>query len=283
MLKTVEVMCPARVTLFYNNLGFGEDNKPKFKLVNQTINVYDILEIAELKKEDDRIEINSDSKDIPLNCENLCYKACQLFFKYTGIKHSQVKIFIDKKIPTSMGFGGSASDAAGVLIGLNKYYKTNLTERELLLLAYELGYEVPYFIISGYASINDSLKIEKLHNNPYSDYLIIKPNISIDKDKILLNLDNTKSNERDISNQVLHNDFSNYMPDELSRLKRFLDTYPTIRYSLLGNGPSYFVPLKNLSETPRMIRDLHHEFKGYELFTCKNSTGHKTLVKHFTR
>lgn len=283
MLKTVEVMCPARVTLFYNNLGFDNNNKHKFKLVNQTVDIYDVLEITEFKNDDTGIEIISDSKDIPFDNENICYKACQLFLKYTGIKTNSLKIFLDKKIPVSMGFAGSSSDAAGLLIGLNKYYKTNLTERELLLLAFELGYEVPYFIVSGYASINDSLKIEKLHENPYSNYLIIKPNISIDKKELLLKLDDSNVSEINSSGRIIYNDFSKYMPDELSRLKRFLETYPSINYTLLGSGPSYFVPLQNLSEAPRLIRDLHHEFTSYDLYTCKNSSGHKILVKHPVR
>ena len=52
-----------------------------------------------------------------------------------------------KRIPPASGLGGGSSDAASVLLGINKLYDIGLTKKELSRLAVKLGADVPFFIL----------------------------------------------------------------------------------------------------------------------------------------
>ena len=131
MLKQVEISCPATLNLFLNVTGYDQNKQMHtVKMINQSINLCDIVYIQEnlLKKDGIIIKINN---DILNDNTNNCYKAAKLFFDYTGITTNCLEIKIDKKIPNMAGLGGEDTDVAGILIGLDRYYKTNLTVKEL--------------------------------------------------------------------------------------------------------------------------------------------------------
>ena len=63
-----------------------------------------------------------------------------------------VEIFIEKNIPVAAGMAGGSSNAAAVLVGLNKLWKLNLSEMRLQEIGLKLGADVP-FCISGNAAL----------------------------------------------------------------------------------------------------------------------------------
>lgn len=279
MGKSVEIQCPARLTLFLNS--YQSKNVKRFNLINQTVNIYDKLTISEDKKKYDGIKIIS--KDLKIQPENnICYKAAKLFFEYTGVNPNTFNILLEKNIPIKKGFAGSASLAAGILKGLNEYYHTNLTKRELMLLAIELGEEVPYFIVSGYASINDEFtNIKRLHDNPYQSYLIVElKNNELAKNEIDL-FNNSKIIRFDDS--MLYNEFSKNISPELLRLENYIRSHTDLNYNLLSNGPVYFVASKQLAISAGLMIKLKKEFPGLKVYYSKNSVGHKILTKYSTR
>jgi len=77
--------------------------------------------------------------------ENLAYRAAQLFFQKSGIK-AGVQITIKKRIPTGAGLGGGSSNAAAVLIGLNRMFDNPVKQAELVEIARNLGSDVPFFL-----------------------------------------------------------------------------------------------------------------------------------------
>ena len=91
------------------------------------------------------IHITSDNKSIPLNSDNLCYKAAEAYARKTGIAPVW-NINIEKNIPIAAGMGGGSSDAAAVLLLLQKYYNNILSEKQLHSIALKLGADVPYFL-----------------------------------------------------------------------------------------------------------------------------------------
>ena len=106
MLKQVKIECPAKLNLFLNINGYDQNKQMHtVKMINQSINLYDIVYIQEnlLKKYGIIIKINN---DILNDDTNNCYKAAKLFFDYTGITTNSLEIKIDKKIPNMAGLGG---------------------------------------------------------------------------------------------------------------------------------------------------------------------------------
>ena len=76
--------------------------------------------------------------------KNLAYRACRLFCEHTGLDNG-VEIRIDKKIPEGAGLGGGSSNAATVLIGMNRLFSAGLSDKELSALGSQLGSDIPFF------------------------------------------------------------------------------------------------------------------------------------------
>ena len=112
-------------------------------------NLYDELKVD--FTEDNELQINVTFLQDKLNNlvpkeKNLVYKAALLFFKKLSVKGS-CNITINKNIPLQAGLGGGSSNAACILKALNQLFDYELHESELLILANQIGSDVPFFII----------------------------------------------------------------------------------------------------------------------------------------
>lgn len=109
--------------------------------------LYDEIEIRPF--EDLKIECYP-ALNIPIE-QNLVYKAVKKLERVSGSKKLNVLIKIRKNIPAGGGLGGGSSDAASVLVALNKLSALQLDFSTLFKIAAELGSDVPYFLKQGTA------------------------------------------------------------------------------------------------------------------------------------
>ena len=116
-MKSITCKCPAKINLCLDVTGKRSDGYHDLKMIMQTINLFDIVTVE--VSSGDGIEIYADKTNIPCNEENTCYKAAEAFYDNLSTKRN-VKIIIEKNIPSGAGMGGGSSDAAGVLRALNK-------------------------------------------------------------------------------------------------------------------------------------------------------------------
>lgn len=75
---------------------------------------------------------------------NLCIKAWNILAKDFAL--SPVKMHLHKQIPMGAGLGGGSSDGAFTLLLLNKLFKLDLSEEQLINYALQLGSDCPFFI-----------------------------------------------------------------------------------------------------------------------------------------
>ncbi len=61
-----------------------------------------------------------------------------------------VDVRIIKKIPTGAGLGGGSSDAAGMLVGLNRLFDLGLDYHQLISLGRELGSDIGFLVAAQY-------------------------------------------------------------------------------------------------------------------------------------
>ncbi len=138
---------PAKINLSLWVNGKREDGYHSILTVFHTINLFDYISI----QRSGHLELNVAGSDlVPAGGTNLVIKACNIFYKYTGIK-PKVSITLDKNIPVGAGLGGGSSNAAVVLKGLNQLFEFPATDDQLLDMAAEIGSDVAFFVKGGLA------------------------------------------------------------------------------------------------------------------------------------
>ena len=92
-----------------------------------------------------QVQVVCSHPDVPENETNLAWRAATLFM--TSLKRrAAVTIAIEKRIPVAAGLGGGSSDAASVLLGLNRLYQMPFTIKALMAMGLTIGADVPFFV-----------------------------------------------------------------------------------------------------------------------------------------
>jgi 4-diphosphocytidyl-2-C-methyl-D-erythritol kinase len=110
--------------------------------------------------------------------ENLCLKAAALLKARSGTKHG-CELVLEKNLPVGGGMGGGSSDAATVLIVLNRLWHLHLPPGDLVQMALELGADVPFFLLGRNAlgeGIGERLTPLDL---PEGWYLVLAPQVAV--------------------------------------------------------------------------------------------------------
>ena len=140
-MRKIELRANAKINLALSVTGKRSDGYHEIDTVMQSIDLCDWISIAK-------------SDTLCVKCpgvsqrDNLATRAAELFFQHTGIKQSAF-IEIEKHIPVSAGLGGGSSDAASVLMGLNRLYHADIPQEQLAEMAVALGADVPFFLKGG--------------------------------------------------------------------------------------------------------------------------------------
>lgn len=143
MPKVLKVSSPAKLNLYLEILNKRPDGYHNLRTVFERISLNDTLTLKEIDSPE--IRVISDSKDIPCDSRNLAYKAAEILKDDLGIEKG-LEIRIKKIIPVGAGLGGGSSNAASVLLGLNRLWRLGLSRGRLLGYAAKLGSDVSFFI-----------------------------------------------------------------------------------------------------------------------------------------
>lgn len=138
--------CPAKVNLFLEVVGKRPNGYHELATLFAKINLGDHLTVEATRSPHTSIRLQITGplhKKIPCSPSNLVWKAAHAFLEYYGLR-AQVRIGLDKHVPTGAGLGGGSSDAAGVLLALCKVFHKN--PMDLIDVAARLGADVPLFL-----------------------------------------------------------------------------------------------------------------------------------------
>jgi 4-diphosphocytidyl-2-C-methyl-D-erythritol kinase len=176
-MDKMQLKALAKINLGLDVLRKREDGYHEVKMIMQTINLYDELELRKVKQPG--IQVKTNLYYLPTNENNLVYKAANLLKEEFGITDG-ISIQLQKKIPVAAGMAGGSSDAAAVLWGMNQMYSLGLSRKELMERGVKLGADVPYCILRGTALAEGiGEKLSTLPSMPKSYLLIAKPGISV--------------------------------------------------------------------------------------------------------
>jgi 4-diphosphocytidyl-2-C-methyl-D-erythritol kinase len=110
--------------------------------------------------------------------ENLCVRAARLLKAETGTP-SGAELRLEKNLPVGGGLGGGSSDAATVLLALNRLWGCRLPREKLMHIGLRLGADVPFFIHGRNAlgeGIGERLRSLDL---PAAWYLVLVPQVPV--------------------------------------------------------------------------------------------------------
>ncbi len=147
-MNAVKEMAYAKINLYLDVTGKREDGFHEIKTVMHTVSLADEITVsAEPVKNNTQIKLSVIGADfLPTDGRNLTVKAAELFLDRCGVR-AAVNIKLKKNIPVAAGLAGGSADAAAVLRAMNKIFGKPFTERALILMAAELGSDVPYCLI----------------------------------------------------------------------------------------------------------------------------------------
>lgn len=177
----------AKINLGLDVTGKRPDGYHEVRMIMQSIQMFDQLEIEKSGEPGIRIETNLSF--LPCNENNLVYRAADLLMKEFDIR-SGLDVKLTKFIPVAAGMAGGSSDAAAVLVGVNRMFGLGLSTRELMERGVKIGADVPYCIMRGTALAEGiGEKLKRLSPMPSCHVLIGKPGINVSTKFVYGNLD----------------------------------------------------------------------------------------------
>lgn len=117
-----------------------------YHIINSVMQSVSLSDSVEIEKSDNISVCYSDIGAV--DKKDICFTAAVKFFEHSKIIGG-AQIVVDKKIPCVAGVGGSSSDAAAVIHGLNRLYNTNYSDNELCEIALKVGADVPFCVVGG--------------------------------------------------------------------------------------------------------------------------------------
>jgi 4-diphosphocytidyl-2-C-methyl-D-erythritol kinase len=115
--------------------------------------------------------------------ENLCVRAARLLKKTAGTQQG-ADLSLEKVLPVGGGMGGGSSDAATVLLVLNKLWNLDLPPGRLMDIGKKLGADIPVFV-NGRNALGEGIG-ERLTalDLPAAWYLVLEPQVSVSTKEI---------------------------------------------------------------------------------------------------
>jgi 4-diphosphocytidyl-2-C-methyl-D-erythritol kinase len=136
-----DLPAPAKLNLFLHVTGRRADG---YHLLQSVFTLIDWADNLHLERRSDGRLLRHDLR-AKLPEDDLCLKAARALQAESGCTLG-ADISIDKQVPWGAGLGGGSSDAATVLIGLNRLWGLGWPRERLLALGLALGADVPFFI-----------------------------------------------------------------------------------------------------------------------------------------
>lgn len=285
-MNSITLKSRAKINLSIDVLGKRQDEYHLVEMIMQTIDLYDLIEINE--KDNDQITIKSTSDEIPLDCNNLVYKAANLIKKTFNINKG-VEIHIKKNIPVAAGMAGGSSNAAAVLVGLNKLWNLNLSNQQLEKIGLKLGADVP-FCINGGAVLASGIGEELTPIKGLTKdvcILVCKPDLFVSTKEVYECIDSKDIDKRPNNKfliECLKNEDTRQLAENMFNVLEgvTMDKHPVIQQikdimtnnralgaMMSGSGPTVFGLYENREDAVKCKAILEKQFKQTFVVACE--------------
>jgi 4-diphosphocytidyl-2-C-methyl-D-erythritol kinase len=116
--------------------------------VYQTLALHEWVTVEARRATATRITLSSNHPRVPTDAGNTAWRMVARSLELLDLR-AEVHIRIDKQLPVQGGLGGGSANAIAALIGLEHELDCRLSPPERLLLAAEIGSDIPLFLLGG--------------------------------------------------------------------------------------------------------------------------------------
>lgn len=259
---------PAKLNLFLHIVGRRDDGYHLLQTVFRFIDLCDWIDIK--ARADGQIRRLTDLPGVPAD-EDLAIRAARLLQQASGSPLG-ADIAVEKHIPLGSGLGGGSSDAATVLLALNRLWDTRLSLEALAALGLQLGADVPVFVHGRNAwaeGVGEQLSPIDL---PQAWYVVISPAVNVPTAQIFSDPELTRStNPLKITPfsagpglDQIHNDLEPVVRKSFPVVAQALDwlgSHGDARMS--GSGASVFLAVATEQQAQAIARRIPPVWRGY--------------------
>lgn len=237
-MELVEVNCPRSLDLSLLNTNKYDNNTDS---IRQTIDIYDSIVLWQEIKKSTGIVINY-GEYLSEELKEAIMQILGIYSNYVGLKIKDLIIQINKD---PYGYlNDNYNILSGILVALNDYFKSNLTNHELIYLAQKVNKLISYYLVGNYKKILTDGKIKNIGDNIYYKYFLFNNELNDNIEKIeSIVTDNTNLDYLSIDRNL-------------------------ICIAVKNNSPS-FLPMQIKKSIPNLT-----------IKSCKNTFGNKVLVKY---
>lgn len=140
--RPLVVPAPAKLNLFLHVTGRRGDGYHTLESLFVALDFGDTLTLT--RRDDGAIVRTRELPGVAAEAD-LAVRAARALQQETATGYG-VDIAIDKRIPPGGGLGGGSSDAATVLLALNRLWRLGLAREALMRIGLTLGADVPFFV-----------------------------------------------------------------------------------------------------------------------------------------
>jgi 4-diphosphocytidyl-2-C-methyl-D-erythritol kinase len=277
-MNELRLPAPAKLNLMLHITGRRSDGYHLLQTVFQLLNTGDTVTIS--SNDSGTLQVNCPTLPIPQE-QNLAWRAARLLQQHCD-SSSGATINIDKLLPSGGGVGGGSSNAATVLLGLNKLWQLDLSLSELATLGLQLGADVPVFVHGrsawgeGVGEILEPIVLPQRH------YLVLAPDCSISTAEVFSHRQLT----RHTSPITIAHFFEEGGANDCQTVVREL--YPEVdnaliwlnkfsRAQLTGTGACIFAAFESEREAEAIYQQLPQEWRGFVAAGISQSPVHGLL------
>lgn len=171
---------PGKLNLFLHVVGRRPDGYHLLQTLFRFLDHGDRIHIG--LRRDGEIRLSAALPGVEIE-HDLCYRAASLLRTSTGCRLG-ADIGLEKRLPMGGGLGGGSSDAATVLMVLNRLWRLDLPRESLMELGLRLGADVPVFVFGRSAlaeGVGERLRPVTL---PPAVYVVLIPPVEVSTAKI---------------------------------------------------------------------------------------------------
>lgn len=262
----------AKVNLTLDVLSRRPDGYHEVDMVLQSIDLSDLVWLE--RRSDGLVLLESNAAHIPTDDRNLAVQAARVFLKCTGIT-SGIHINLEKNIPVAAGLAGGSSDAAAVLRGLNRIFRTGMSLDKLAEMGAQIGSDVPFCIYGGTAIARGRGELlTRIANQCQMYVLLIHPRMFVSTADIYGSMRHgdyavkagsdvmTKAllaGDADEISQIVTNDLKPVtyrLYPEVAQLAEKVEAVTRHQVHMSGSGPTLFCLAPTIQQANRMYNAL---------------------------